>query len=646
MNSPKSNKYQKLPILSKRPAFRLKKQDQDTLGLILLQTLTYRLLIADCFIRKAQAFSKGQNLKKSYINYLFSLAVFKKSDLDQKSGVFDFESEKVSNAETVPFGVRKEESGVSDVFSKKRFSKNTKVSYDFIATNENEHVGYVQEGGKGNETEEDILGNKRKMSRKVTNKEMEESDTVLECYSGEEVKEKVSGVLLQMAGILWKLKDLNKVKDVCKEGIIFNPKEHRFFYLSGKMYKLLSTKRQRKRNLKLSLKNFTFCLKILQKNKNPRKNLLLKQLIKMNRKRFLHVIFKERNLKRLNSKEEKIHFEAVVLYFRKVFKKMYGLIEKYYLLLTTSDDKIHRKIFYLKLRYIRQNLEDFLLFLDECVKEKKIQKESGNFSISISEEDYQKINLLFLFFITVNKQYSKTKRLKRLASKKLVKNRKIPYKRLQTYLLENIILQSDRESTSSSFIINEQDQKPSTKNYSKILLDLNRVVQSAYSKPQQAKSSKETPIDFFPNKLKASKELSKSAAEIKKGIHQESRRQNELYRNLTKKLLKEHTKQNCKFVRSTKKEKKNQRLEKTIKFIKNRQELKILDNTWKTHTKFQKTCKSFYLGEIMKVTETKSIQDKKGEFILKAMNVFIMMFICFFIFVSISTIYLIRINQF
>ena len=73
----KSNKYQKLPILTKRPAFRLKKQEQETLNLILLQTLTYRLLISDCFVRKAKAFSQGQNLKKSYINYLFSLAVFK-----------------------------------------------------------------------------------------------------------------------------------------------------------------------------------------------------------------------------------------------------------------------------------------------------------------------------------------------------------------------------------------------------------------------------------------------------------------------------------------------------------------------------------------------------------------------------------------
>ena len=311
--------------------------------------------------------------------------------------------------------------------------------------------------------------------------------------------------------------------------------------------------------------------------------------------------------------------------------------------MTTTDEKVHKQKFYKRINHIQRQLEEFLIFFRSQILQGNVNKNPNKSSKKINEEDYQKLHLVLLFFMAIKRERPKKKGIwkSNLQKSEATESRqKIPYKKLQKYFFENVVVQSDEESTSSA-TFQEKDSVQSTPKEQEFVFDFNKVVQSAYFKQNDSSKLRSNRQILQQNKYDVAKELSKSAAEIKQGIHKESQKQNQLLRTWTKKLLRQ--------TRSDSKEcrlKKKLKLQKNLQFMKDRQELKILESSWKTHSRYQKTCGSYNLAEIMRVTEAKSKKSYQGEFILKAMNIFIMVFVFFFIFVSLSTIYLIKINQF
>ena len=641
MNTVKENKTVKISILTKRPAFRLRKQEIDHLKLILLQTLTYRMLISDCFSNKAQIFCQNNQYQKSYVNYLFALSVFKKSDLigtpvDLQSLANSVKQQNIKNSKDIL------NSSNNHPLKKKNFLKNQKISFDYIDNptiykEKNSDMGSTETKLKNlNEPESDQT--KRIQRKSINDLEL---NIQWECYSGSEIKIKVSSILNKMASVLWKLKDLNKLKDVCKEGILLNPDEERYYHLNGKLFKILSTKTKVIKNLKLSLKNFRKYKLILEtRNKQMKMKKLFKNINALRKTYLKSILVKSMLLKLKIAENEQIHLNDVVLFFGKLFNKVFNLIEKFYFLLTTSDKKIYRQQFYIRLKYIQRYLEDFLIFFRDQLILKTIEEDMYKSKIIVSEEDYQKLHLVLLFFMTIKKEKRKKMPLKRKSKHRKAKSI-ILYKKVQKYFLEKMITVSRRETCSTMTTSDQEIEHSKQSTLSNIGIDYNKVVQSAYYTKNPTSLFDEQP-EVSSHKYNVSKELSKSAAEIKKGIHQESHKHNKLYLSLTRKLIKVNSKNKSKSILM----KKELKLKKNLQFMKDRQELKILENSWKTHTKYQQNCKNYYLGEIMKVTEAKSQVKCQSDFILRAMNAFIMIFVCFFIFVSISVIYLIRINRF
>jgi hypothetical protein len=237
----------------------------------------------------------------------------------------------------------------------------------------------------------------------------------------------------------------------------------------------------------------------------------------------------------------------------------------------------------------------------------KIEKDVSKSLINVNEEDYQKLHLVLLFFMTINKENIRNKKYI-YKQKKAKKQSVMMYKKFQKFFMEKMIVNSRRESILSASISEQEIEE--AKSIPSINFEYSKVVQSAYHN----KNVNLLKYDKSESNYNVSKELAKSAAEIKRGIHQESHKHNKMFLSLTRKLIKENSKNKSKSFQM----KKQKKLEKNLQFMKDRQELKILENSWKTHTKYQKHCKHFNLGEILKVTETKSRTKSQSDFILQA----------------------------
>lgn len=636
MNYKREKRNVKIPVLNKRPVFRLKKSEWERLSVVLMQTLTYRLFVIDCFVKKAQELAQNQNYQDSYSAYLNALSVFKKSDLMGTPVHFENLATKGAGKSPLP-GKSNPEQEITFKEKRGNFRKSEKISYTYI-----ENTG--QDTHSKNPPKRVPIGQTLSQIPSPT-EESPQVDTQWESYSGVEIKARISSILLELAQILWAMGELGKLKDVCREGLHFCPHQPKFFLLNAKLFKTLSRKKQTKKNLKSSLKNFRKYKRLIELKTQSESIAILRREISRVRRTFLKRVLRERLRAKLGLEPQaRVDSPHVIFYLRRVFARVFHLIEKLHFSFTVSRKKSQIRRICRSFRVIRREFKDFLRFFGWKRLSDQIQSKPSSSALKTTPEDHRKVHLVLVFFMTIQKRWKPSRRKVKCKRKRL-RVKQDPMLELTCKWLK-FFSQIVPVPLEKDFLLDpEQVDKTSQEEFCgpfpEMMFGVEEVVQPAQ---QAADSDQRFGADGRgkQSQFNLSKELAKSADEIRQGIQQDFRHQNKVFLHLLKKLFKE----NCKTSSKNRQMKKQQKLEKNLSLLRERQELKILENVWETHSRYQQNCSNFNLSEILKVTETNSQKDQREDYILRAMNAFIMIFVCFFIFVSISVIYLIRINQF
>ena len=637
MNTAREKRTVKIPILSKRPVFKLKKSEWDNLRVILVQTLTFRLFVVDCFVKKARELAQNGQYDSSFSAFLNSLSIFKKSDLIGTSVHFQKLASKAKRESSLS-GKSNSKSEITSKEKKGNFRKDNTICYTYIDnTTQNLQPGiepvHVRAGHAQGQGPPDAG-------------DSEQPGSSWESYCGFEIKRKISAILLELAEVLWKMGDLGKLRDVCREGLQYAPQQLKFYIFSAKLHKSLSSKKQTKKNLKLTLANLHKGEEILRQALQPKRAQRIRLEISQIRRRFLKRVLRDKLGKKLGlAWEQRVQKKHVVGYLRRLFARVFHLIKKLHFSFSISNrEQCHMRQICRSFRVIRRQFKDFLLFFERFGYPERAPKGWHSPAGKSCLEDHRQIDLVLMFFITVQKRRQSSKKSTRRSRSRFGPRRDSTLRLCCKW--RKLFESAAPGKIESDFVSHaEKGRRPnqgkSRGAFPELLFEMDEVVQPAHRAAELDCKSKARERgkqgDF-----NLSKELAKSADEIKQGIQQDFRKQNKVYFHQLKKLFKE----NCKTSSKNRQKRKQQKLEKNLSLLRERQELKILENVWETHSRYQRNCSNFNMSEILKVTETNSQKEQREDYILRAMNAFIMVFVCFFIFVSISVIYLIRINQF
>ena len=365
---------------------------------------------------------------------------------------------------------------------------------------------------------------------------------------------------------------------------------------------------------------------------------------------------------------EVISVYRVVGMFKNVFKKLTTTIEKYFFTLTVSEDSVKKARFWRIIYRVNRQFDRMLLFL-------KMQKDAGrlqssvptqnknltnqNNSCTVSHEDYQKIFLIFFIFRTIRRdsfrrRYSKHNHL--FSERKL-------YQLFENYFKKTIKdspSARDDLSCSSKYKSDSQLQMtPIKANPAHISITNNdynsprkisnvyccketslkdKIVVPAYPKRlyrhNQKKDSKIVELQL--NKTEIGTDLLKTSTEIKTNIY------NNTQKNSKNKILKEINKKRIRKQYGKSENLANQQQAN----LRNKHELEQMDKSWSFNLMLQKKYRKENVSTIFKISDSKAKPDYYTQYAFDIFHVCIISFVCFFVFVSLSTIYLININRF
>lgn len=505
-------------------------------------------------------------------------------------------------------------------------------------------------------------------------------------------KKKILRLLKKLIEIGLRIKNNQMLQYITQEAIKFGPKN--FFFLYQRIASLLNKGIKKTsfkkicQAIKLSKRALEFCP---QRNKMKLKK-QIKQIKKIHRQKAFER-FIQKKLK-LNFKSE-FNVENICLGFGKFFLHLSDLIEEYFISLTVNSNQKQGSKFWKKIRFMNRDIQKFLSFI-KLKQKQDLLKPSDE---TVSHFKTQKIFLVVSFYMTllanhkIRRIQSSKNRLLRTPRGRKRKCRKW-YLALKYFCfkmigyfksddmkneIEGTVVRSGTSLSLESFNLDfefAELAQQSKISFAQRVHYYNTNQKVSFSKENASVSPNSHLIKQSPNSLinleenYISRPYSISDSQVKPKIEKVElsrksflnlKSENDLNSNISalhsnlKKEKDNNQKHRKAVVKKLKQEtiqarktnlvnRKHKKLKKNLDYIKTKSELARMDLCWKFNQKIQTKYLDAPKKEIFLANKAKAQSHFKKNIFVRGLDCLILGFVLFFVFVSLSTLYFIRIS--